>query len=68
MFSYKPLTEALWNDLELLFGKNGAYGGCWCMFWRIKRKDFDANVGEGNKKSLKELINQKSSHKKHYCT
>ena len=58
MFSYKPLTEALWNDLELLFGKNGAYGGCWCMFWRIKRKDFDANVGEGNKKALKELINQ----------
>ena len=32
----KPLTPALWPDLEALFGDNGACAGCWCMFWRLE--------------------------------
>lgn len=32
----RDLTPALWPSLEKLFGKNGACGGCWCMFWRLK--------------------------------
>ena len=31
----RPLTPELWPALEDLFGKNGACGGCWCMYWRI---------------------------------
>jgi GNAT superfamily N-acetyltransferase len=31
----RELTPALWPDVEKLFGKNGACGGCWCMFWRL---------------------------------
>ena len=38
------------------FGAHGAYSGCWCMWWRIKRADFDQNHGEGNKKALKEIV------------
>ncbi len=52
----KPVTGALWGDLELLFGKHGAYSGCWCMWWRIKRSDFTRQQGEGNKKALKAII------------
>jgi GNAT superfamily N-acetyltransferase len=33
----RDLTPALWPALEKLFGKNGASGGCWCMFWRLKQ-------------------------------
>jgi GNAT superfamily N-acetyltransferase len=33
----RDLTPALWPALEKLFGKNGACGGCWCMFWRLKK-------------------------------
>jgi GNAT superfamily N-acetyltransferase len=29
------LTPDLWPALEDLFGKLGACGGCWCMYWRI---------------------------------
>jgi GNAT superfamily N-acetyltransferase len=29
------LTPDLWPALEDLFGKGGASGGCWCMYWRI---------------------------------
>ena len=29
------LTPDLWPALEDLFGKSGAWNGCWCMYWRI---------------------------------
>jgi len=29
--AFQPLTPDLWDDLERLFGPNGAYGGFWCM-------------------------------------
>ncbi|HEU5347829.1 MAG TPA: GNAT family N-acetyltransferase, partial [Ktedonobacterales bacterium] len=37
----------------------GAYGGCWCMFWRIPRAQFGpqcANDGAGNKAALHEVV------------
>jgi GNAT superfamily N-acetyltransferase len=33
---FQELTPALWPALAKLFGENGACGGCWCMFWRIR--------------------------------
>lgn len=60
-FSFHPATKKRWNDLELLFGDNGACGGCWCMWWRLKRKEFNANKGDGNKNLLKKLLNKKTA-------
>lgn len=31
----RKLEPELWPQLEALFGKNGACGGCWCQWWRI---------------------------------
>lgn len=31
----RELELGLWTQLETLFGKNGACGGCWCQWWRI---------------------------------
>ena len=53
---FKPVTERLWNDLERLFGENGADSGCWCMWWRIKRSEFEKQRGEGNRKALKSTV------------
>ena len=50
-----PATAARWDDLEELFGKNGACAGCWCMFWRMSRKQWDAQRGEINKEALRKL-------------
>jgi GNAT superfamily N-acetyltransferase len=36
----KPVTAARWPDLDKLFGPNGAYSNCWCMWWRLRRRDF----------------------------
>lgn len=54
--NYKPATTAQWIDLVNLFGDRGACGGCWCMWWRIKRSEYNRQKGEGNKKALKEII------------
>ncbi len=54
--SFKAVTKDTWTDLELLFGAKGACGGCWCMYWRLRRKDFDAQRGEKNKIAMKAII------------
>ena len=54
--TFRPVTPETWHDFEKLFGKNGACGGCWCMFWRLKHSDFERQKGEGNKLSMKSLV------------
>ncbi|MCJ7423618.1 GNAT family N-acetyltransferase [Candidatus Bathyarchaeota archaeon] len=53
---FYPLTKQRWNDLERLFGKRGACGGCWCMLWRLRRSEFAKQKGEGNRMALKEIV------------
>ena len=55
----RPVTANRWPDLERLFGPNGAYSGCWCMFLRESAKQFDANCPNGglaNKVQLEEIV------------
>lgn len=52
---FHPLTAERWPDLERLFGERGACGGCWCMWWRLKRKDWEAGRGASNKRRMKRL-------------
>ena len=52
----RPLTPENWPDLENLFGPRGAYAGCWCMWWRKSRKEFEECQGEGNRDALKALV------------
>ncbi len=51
-----PVTPERWEDLELLFGPRGAIGGCWCMWWRIKRKEFEEQQGDGNHQAMCEIV------------
>src|SRR3990170_1795985 len=51
-----PVTPELWRDLEALFGEKGAYGGCWCMWWRLKRAEFARQTGPANKDALKRIV------------
>lgn len=55
--SFHPLEKSRWKDFEKLFGERGACGGCWCMSWRLKRSEFQKQSGDGNKKSMKKLVN-----------
>lgn len=55
-FECYPVTPDRWGDLEKLFGKNGACGGCWCMYWRLARSEYDQKRGTGTKRMLKGIV------------
>jgi len=53
-----PATPERWPQLEEFFGPNGAYSNCWCAFFRVTAKDFDAGCragGEQNHALLRRL-------------
>ncbi len=54
--SFHPATAEQWSDVEELFGERGACGGCWCMFWRVPRKDYERDKGAGNKRAFKKIV------------
>lgn len=57
--SFHPLTQKLWRDFEMLFGANGACGGCWCMHWKLRGKAYSENKGEGNRQMQKSVVDAK---------
>jgi GNAT superfamily N-acetyltransferase len=54
---FYPLTPERWEDFVRLFGKNGACGGCWCMWWRLSRAQYERQKGEGNRHAMQNLVN-----------
>ena len=54
--TFRASTPSRWPDVERLFGERGACGGCWCMAWRLSRRDFDAGKGAPNRRRLRELV------------
>ena len=55
-FTFQTLTSERWEDFEALFGKRGAIGGCWCMWWRLKRAEFTSQQGDKNKAAMKKIV------------
>ncbi len=51
-----PLTPERWSAFEILFGPKGACAGCWCMWWRMKRSEWEKQKGEGNKQAMKAIV------------
>lgn len=54
----RPVTPERWKDLVALFGPNGAYSNCWCMWWRLTSAEFDKRLGAGTKRGLKRLVDK----------
>ncbi len=54
---FEPLTRRNWNQFVTLFGEKGACGNCWCMYYRLKKADFqEGKTDNGNKEAMKELV------------
>jgi GNAT superfamily N-acetyltransferase len=51
-----PVTPDRWEDMVKLFGKRGACGGCWCMWWRITRSEFEKRKGDTNKRAMRKIV------------
>ncbi|MEZ0396610.1 MAG: GNAT family N-acetyltransferase [Anaerolineales bacterium] len=54
--AFYPLTSDRWDDFERLFGPRGACAGCWCMYWKQTRRDFEAMKGEPNRLAQKAFV------------
>ncbi|OGF63540.1 MAG: hypothetical protein A2Y62_16465 [Candidatus Fischerbacteria bacterium RBG_13_37_8] len=50
------LTSDRWDDFRQLFGAQGACGGCWCMWWRLTRSEFEQNKGQKNKEAMRDIV------------
>ena len=55
---FDALTVATWKQFETLMGEKGGCGNCWCMYFRLSYKDFQANKPDGNKKMVRHLVNK----------
>ncbi len=53
---FHPLIPERWDELERLFGKHGATGGCWCMWWRQTRAEFNRQHGEPNRIAFRAIV------------
>lgn len=52
----RPATPDRWPELEAFFGPSGAYSNCWCAFFRVTSKQFEAGCrDDGNHQLLKRL-------------
>jgi len=51
-----PATPDRWPDLEALFGRNGACGGCWCQFWKQSNAEYRAGKGGPNHAALRRSV------------
>jgi len=54
--AFRPATPDRWDDIEVLFGPRGAMAGCWCMWWRRARSDFQKNAGAGNRRAFRQIV------------
>lgn len=52
----KPLTPDLWPAFERLFGLNGACKGCWCTYWRVPSKVYQASLGADAKRFFRKRV------------
>ena len=53
-----PLTPDRWDDVAALFGEGGDPKTCWCMYWRIRSKDWSfANTRE-TRKGFQRLVDE----------
>jgi GNAT superfamily N-acetyltransferase len=53
-----PLTRDRWDDLVTLFDRPGDPKGCWCMFWRVRGRDFEQLWGKGAKSAFREVVDE----------
>lgn len=51
-----PLTADRWPDFEALMGPKGGCGGCWCMLWRLHKRDYDAMKGAANRDAIRAVV------------
>ena len=53
-----PLTPDRWDDVAALFGEGGDPKTCWCMFWRVRSKDWSFSTAGESREGFRRLVDQ----------
>ena len=53
-----PLTPARWDDVAGLFGEGGDPKTCWCMFWRVRSKEWSFANATESRQGLRALVGE----------
>jgi GNAT superfamily N-acetyltransferase len=51
-----PLTPDRWDDVAALFGEGGDPKSCWCMYWRLRGKDWSLGDPRSSRERLHDLV------------
>ena len=54
-----PLTPDRWDDLVTRVDRPGDPKGCWCMFYRVRSRDFERLWGRGAKAAFREVVDER---------
>ena len=54
--TFQAATPGRWKHIEELFGERGACGGCWCMAWRLRNKDWIERKGTRNRAAFRKIV------------
>lgn len=56
----EPLNKANWTKFVRLFGDKGACANCWCMYYRLRKAEFEeGKKNGGNKEAMRNLVMNK---------
>ncbi len=53
-----PLTRDRWDDLVTLFDRPGDPKGCWCMYYRVRGREFAELWGEGARAAFRMVVEE----------
>lgn len=54
----EPLTPDRWDDVAALFDEGGDPKTCWCMFWRVRSKDWSFSRPGALRDGFRQLVDQ----------
>lgn len=54
----EPVSPATWDALVDLFARRGGPDTrfCWCIYWRVRSRDFSAATSAANRERLHALV------------
>ena len=56
MIKVLPVTPERWDDLEALFGPNGAFSNCWCTYWTWRSSEWERRTPKQRRTELRRQV------------
>lgn len=55
-YSVVPVGPDRWEDLQELLDRPGSPRGCWCLWWRVTRKEYGSTSSEQKRRRMRQIV------------